>query len=80
MSTRRRATPRKEKLMAGFYERAFNRNQLYAVAVPPPVIFLLTGHVVLGVVFVLCVVGARFSRPRPRRAPRKRPPPAVSNY
>jgi hypothetical protein len=59
-----------EWLTAPFYKRAFNRNQLYAVAVLPPVIFLFTGHLVLGAVFVLCVVGGRLSRSRPSRKPR----------
>jgi hypothetical protein len=49
--------------MTAFYRR--RANVLYALAVLPPTIFLLTGHVVLGVVFVLCVVAGRFSRPRP---------------
>lgn len=53
------------------YKRAFRRNQLYAVAVLPPALFLLTGHVVLGLVFLLCVVAARFSRPRRLQSLRK---------
>jgi hypothetical protein len=39
-----------------------NRNLLYALSALPPVIFLLTGHVLLGVLFLACVVGGRFSR------------------
>jgi hypothetical protein len=46
------------------------RNQLYALAVLPPAIFLVTGHVVLGLLFILCVVGGRFSRPRPQKPQR----------
>lgn len=53
------------------YKRAFRRNQLYAVAVLPPALFLLTGHVVLGLVFLLCVVAARFSRPQRLQSQRK---------
>jgi hypothetical protein len=41
----------------------FNRNVLYAVSALPPAIFLIAGHVVLGVLFLACVVGGRFSRP-----------------
>jgi hypothetical protein len=52
--------------MEPFYKRAFTRNQLYAVGVLPPALFLVDGHVVLGAVFVACVMGGRFSRPRPR--------------
>jgi hypothetical protein len=53
--------------MTNLVRRATSRNQLYALAVLPPVIFLVTGHVVLGLLFVLCVVGGRFSRPRPEK-------------
>jgi uncharacterized integral membrane protein len=42
-----------------------NRNLLYALSALPPVIFLLMGHVLLGVLFLACVVGGRFSRSRP---------------
>ncbi len=41
-----------------------NANLLYALAVIPPVIFLFAGHVLLGLVFLACVVAGRFSRPR----------------
>jgi len=37
---------------------------LYALSALPPTIFLFTGHVVLGLLFLGCVVGGRFSRPR----------------
>ena len=42
-----------------------NRNLLYALSALPPAIFLVTGHVALGVLFLACVVGGRFSRPNP---------------
>jgi hypothetical protein len=48
-------------------QKAVDRNQLYALSVLPPAIFLVTGHVVLGLLFVLCVAGGRFSRPRPQK-------------
>jgi hypothetical protein len=60
------------------HKRAFRRNQLYAVAVLPPALFLLAGHVLLGLVFLLCVVAARFSRPRRLRSQRKDPDPISS--
>jgi hypothetical protein len=41
-----------------------NRNLLYALSALPPAIFLVSGHVVLGLLFLACVVGGRFSRPR----------------
>jgi hypothetical protein len=56
--------------MNKFSTRAFSRNQLYALAVLPPTIFPFTGHVLLGLVFLVCVVAGRFSRPRPRRSQR----------
>ncbi len=40
-----------------------NHNLLYAASALPPAIFLLTGHVVLGLLFLACVVRGRFSRP-----------------
>ena len=40
-----------------------NRNLLYAVSAVPPAIFLVSGHLVLGLLFLACVVGGRFSRP-----------------
>lgn len=58
--------------------KAFSRNQLYALAVLPPTIFLFTGHVLLGVVFLLCVVAGRFSRPRPQRSHRNEAQPINS--
>ena len=60
------------------YKRAFRRNQLYAVAVLPPALFVLACHVVLGLVFLLCVVAARFSRPQRLRSQRKDPNPISS--
>jgi hypothetical protein len=57
--------------MSALHKRASNRNLLYALSVSPPAIFLATGHVALGLVFLLCVVGARFSRP-PRLRPRRK--------
>jgi hypothetical protein len=56
--------------MSDFRKKVVGRNQLYALAVLPPAIFLLAGHVVLGLLFVLCVVAGRFSRPRPQKPPR----------
>lgn len=56
--------------MNKFSTKAFSRNQLYALAVLPPTIFLFTGHVLLGVIFLLCVVAGRFSRPRARHSQR----------
>jgi hypothetical protein len=56
---------------AALIRSRLTRNHLYAVAVLPPAIFLVSGHVVLGVVFLLCVVGGRFSRPRATRSPQK---------
>jgi hypothetical protein len=56
--------------MNKFSTRAFSRNQLFALAVLPPTIFLFTGHVLLGLVFLLCVVAGRFSRPRRQRSQR----------
>ena len=53
--------------MTNLLQKAISRNQLYALAILPPTIFLVTGHVLLGPLFVLCVVGGRFSRPRPRK-------------
>jgi hypothetical protein len=53
--------------MTNLLQKAISRNQLYALAILPPTIFLLTGHVLLGLLFVLCVVGGRFSRPRPAK-------------
>ena len=45
-----------------------DRNVLFALGVLPPAVFLFDGHVVLGLVFVACVVAGRFSvrtyRPR----------------
>jgi hypothetical protein len=64
--------------MTPFYKRAFSRNQLYALAVSPPALFLLTGHVVLGLVFLLCVVGGRFSRPPRLMSQRKQTTPINS--
>lgn len=40
-----------------------NRNLLYAISALPPAIFLVSGHAVLGLLFLACVVGGRFSRP-----------------
>jgi len=51
-----------------------NRNLLYALSALPPVIFLLAGHPVLGLLFLACVVGGRFSRPKPSRTPEATPP------
>jgi len=48
-----------------------DRNLLYAFAVLAPVVYLLAGHVIPGLVFLLCVVAARFSR---ERAPQRRRP------
>jgi hypothetical protein len=56
--------------MSALYKSASSRNLLYALSVGPPAIFLATGHVALGLVFLLCVVGARFSRP-PRLRPQR---------
>jgi hypothetical protein len=64
--------------MTDLRKKFTSRNQLYALAVLPPAIFLVTGHAVLGLLFVLCVVGGRFSRPRPHRARRKTRPPTDS--
>jgi hypothetical protein len=61
------SSPEVKHLVTGLVQRAIGRNQLYALAVLPPAIFLITGHVVLGLLFVLCVVGGRLSRPRPQR-------------
>jgi hypothetical protein len=47
------------------------RNSLYALAVLPPLIFIVAGHVLLGIVFLACVVAARFSRPRSLRRVRR---------
>jgi hypothetical protein len=58
--------------------RAFRRNQLYAVAVLPPTVFLIAGHGALGLIFVLCVVATRFSRPRALRSQRKHVQPISS--
>jgi hypothetical protein len=49
------------------FTNRLNRNVLYAVSALPPTIFLFTGHVVLGVLFLACVVGGRFSRPNSTR-------------
>jgi hypothetical protein len=57
--------------MTNLVHKPTGRNQLYALAVLPPAIFLVTGHVLLGLLFVLCVVGGRFSRPRPQKKPRR---------
>jgi hypothetical protein len=46
------------------FTKHLTRNQLYALSALPPTIFLFTGHVVLGLLFLGCVVGGRFSRPR----------------
>lgn len=64
--------------MNKFYTKAFSRNQLYALAVFPPTIFMLSGHVILGLVFLLCVVAGRFSRPRASRSQRKNAQPLNS--
>jgi hypothetical protein len=48
-----------------------NRNLLYALSALPPAIFLVTGHVLLGVLFLACVVGGRLSRPKPSRRSRR---------
>jgi hypothetical protein len=54
--------------MAPFYKRFLDRNVLLALGVLPPTLFLFGGHVVLGLVFMACVVAGRFSV----RAPRSR--------
>jgi hypothetical protein len=51
-----------------FYRQAFPRNLLYALAAIAPGVYLVTGHIVLGLVFLLSVMAARFSRPRPQHA------------
>jgi|HubBroStandDraft_1064217.scaffolds.fasta_scaffold1500315_2 hypothetical protein len=53
-----------------FYRRPFPRNVLYALAVLAPALYLVSGHIVLGLVFLACVMAARFSRPRPAPATR----------
>jgi hypothetical protein len=58
---------------AAFGRARLTRNRLYAGVALPPVIFLVSGHVVLGVVFLLCVVAGRLSRPRATRSQRKAP-------
>jgi hypothetical protein len=53
------------ELMSSLSRRpGVKRDSLYALAVLPPVIFLLSGHVLLGIVFLACVMAGRFSRPR----------------
>jgi hypothetical protein len=47
--------------MARFFRRFLDRNVLLAFGVLPPTLFLLDGHVWLGLVFLACVVAARFS-------------------
>ena len=50
--------------MTPSYKRFFDRDLLLALGVLPPALFLFGGHVVLGLVFMGCVVAARFSVPR----------------
>ena len=50
--------------MTSFYKRFLDRNLLYALAVLAPALFLLSGHILFGLLFLLSVVAARFSRPR----------------
>jgi hypothetical protein len=45
------------------FTKDINRNLLYAASALPPAIFIVTGHAVLGLLFLACVVGGRFSRP-----------------
>jgi hypothetical protein len=47
--------------MTPFYRRFLDRNVLFALGVLPPALFLFYGHVVLGLVFMACVVSGRFS-------------------
>jgi hypothetical protein len=47
--------------MARFYRRFLDRNVLLALGVLPPTLFLLGGHVLLGLTFLACVVAARMS-------------------
>ena len=64
---RRWVTYARGELIVDLRTKVVGGNQLYALAVLPPAIFLLTGHVVLGSLFVLCVTGGRLSRPRPQK-------------
>jgi hypothetical protein len=57
--------------MTSFYKRSFNRNLLYALAVVGPALFLLSGHILLGLLFLLSVAAARFSRPRAVPSPHR---------
>ena len=47
--------------MAPFFKRFLDRNVFFALGVLPPALFLLGGHVVLGMVFLVCVVAGRVS-------------------
>ena len=48
------------------YKRFFDRNVLLALGVLPPTLFLLAGHILLGLVFMTCVVARRMSVGPPR--------------
>ena len=47
--------------MTPFYKRFFDRNVLLALGVLPPALFLFGGHILLGLVFMACVVAGRMS-------------------
>lgn len=56
------------------FTRLNNRNLLYAASALPPAIFILSGNAALGLLFLLCVVAARFSRPTPSKDSGANPP------
>jgi hypothetical protein len=55
-----------------FYKRFLDRNVLLALGVLPPTLLLFGGHVLSGLLFMVCVVAGRLSV----RPPKSNPPTA----
>ena len=47
--------------MSHFSRWFHDRNVLFAAGVLPPALYVFDGHVVLGLLFIACVVAGRFS-------------------